>query len=113
MPEGRPQYRTRRDANQATITADLVQLGFEVWDISTLPDAQCPGDILVRGWHHVLRCKVYQPFEVKTIGGRLSKRQRELAESGAVPVARQAEDVVGWYTRIPACDGEQHETRED
>jgi hypothetical protein len=99
MPEGRPQYRTRRDANQPALVFGLEQLGFQVYDISTLPDKQCPGDILVYGWHGALEQWTWQPFEVKTRTGRLSKRQRELAEADAVPVARRVEDVLDWYSR--------------
>ena len=47
--------------------------------------------------------------------GWSSGHGRKLAETGAVPVARQAEDVLEWYTRIneiPFCDGDCHEAGE-
>jgi len=102
MTESRPHYRTKRDANQAEIKADLEQLGFLVFDISTLPDSHCPGDLLVRGWHGCIELWIWQPFEIKVPGGRLTKRQREFQEQypSAVPVIERAEDVLEWYMRI-------------
>ncbi|HUW32682.1 MAG TPA: hypothetical protein VM223_13810 [Planctomycetota bacterium] len=102
MTEPRPRYRTKRDTNQATIKAELEQLGFLVFDISTMPDSQCPGDLIVRGWHGYHELWIWQPFEVKVPGGRLTKQQREFQEQhpDAVPVVQQAEDVVEWYMRV-------------
>ena len=102
MTEPRPQYRTKRDANQADLAADLRALGFLVFDISTLPDARCPGDLLVYGWHGHLERWTWQVFEVKVPGGELTEAQRgfQRERPGAVPVARRAEDVLEWYSRI-------------
>ena len=104
MTDSRPQYRTRRDANQANLKADLHALGFLVFDISTLPDAQCPGDLLVYGWHGYWQLWTWQVFEVKVPGGRLTKAQREFQEqhADAMPVITRAEDVLKWYSRITA-----------
>ena len=84
----RPHRYTHRDRNQGQIVRDLRTCGLEIYDISTLSDSQCPGDILVyaRGQ--------WQPFEVKTSDGKLSPEQRANVESGKVPVARCAEDVL-------------------
>lgn len=107
MTESRPRYRTRRDANQADLEADLRALGFLVFDISTLPDSRCPGDLLVYGWHGFLGRRIWQVFEVKVPGGRLTKDQREFREryADAVPVVTRAEDVLEWYSRIEVALG--------
>jgi len=95
MTSRRPQYRTRRDENQAQIIAELAQVpGFEVWDVSTLTDAQCPGDILVLD-RATVRWGV---FEIKTETGRPSKAQREMSDF--VPIVRKTEDVLKWFGRI-------------
>ena len=108
MTERRPQYRTRRDANQTRLKADLERLGFLAFDISTLPDAQCPGDLLVYGWHGFLGRWIWQVFEIKAPGGRLTKAQREFQEqhADAVPVITRAENVLEWYSRVEARGGE-------
>lgn len=101
VTEGRPHYFTKRDENQGKITKELQQLGFQIFDISPLPDRECPGDILVYGWHGILRRWMWQSFEVKTRSGKLTPQQREFQEQhpDALPTARTAEDVVEWYSR--------------
>lgn len=95
MTQHRPRYATRRDENQAQITADLAQIpGFQVWDVSTLSDAQCPGDILVLD-RATARWGV---FEIKTYTGKAKRAQIEMSEF--VPIVRSAEDVLRWFGRI-------------
>jgi len=99
VTQKRPHYFTRPDANQPKMIEALRQLGFEVYNISTLTDKQCPGDILVRGWHAGLERWLWQPFEIKTRHGRTTPEQCERADSGAVPIVREVTHVLEWYCR--------------
>lgn len=93
----RPRY-PKPDANQATLCRDLValELGFEAYTaISKLTDKECPGDVLVYGWHCLLGCKVWQVFEIKTERGELTPSQFERRDK--VPVARCMRDILAWY----------------
>ena len=99
----RPRH-PRRDSNQRQITRDLERCGFDVFDISSLPDAKCPGDILVAGWLADIRAYAWQPFEIKTEDGELTDRQRRFREEhpeAEIPVVRCAEDVLRWFGRLP------------
>ena len=90
----RPRH-PRPDANQPAIIAELEQFAFlRVYDISSLPDRVCPGDILVLD----TVTGRWQPFEIKTRTGRVSEAQREMAEF--VPLVRCAEDVLREMGRI-------------
>jgi len=101
----RPRH-PKPDANQAQIIADLTQLGFFVQDVSKL--AHLGFDILVWGWHGVLNRPALLAVEVKTPGGTLTKREREVQEmviTGFGPeapylVARCTEDILDWFTRV-------------
>lgn len=97
----RPHWHTKRDANQTQIITDLRACGFTVYDISTVPDSQCPGDILVHGFHQRAKAELWQPFEVKREDGQASNAlQKENAEAGHIPIVRVAEDVLAWYGRV-------------
>lgn len=81
--------RPHPDANQRAIIAELRVLPFiEVYDISSLSDSVCPGDILVLD----KATNRWQPFEIKTRHGRVSYEQIEMSEY--VPIVREVEDVL-------------------
>ena len=102
----RPKYNPKPDANQGEIAADLERLGFFTQDVSPL--AHLGFDILVWGWHGVLNRPVLLAVEIKTPGGRMTKREREVQEAviaGFGPqapylVAWNTEDILDWFTRI-------------
>jgi len=106
--EGRPQYGTRRDANQAEICEDLRRLGFAVFDVSGQADLGF--DLLVCGYHRGAYRPVGLAVEVKTACGRLTRREREVredlvgrfGEGAPIMVARMTEDVVGWFEAVAA-----------
>lgn len=101
----RPQYSTKRDANQAEIRAGLEHLGFVVFDVSQLAHLGC--DLLVVGYHG----EVYRPMvlmvEVKTENGTLTDREREvrdllfykMGEQSPWIEARDVMDVLEWFSR--------------
>ena len=98
---GRPHRYTRRDANQQEIMDALRDVPWLlVYDISTVPDSQCPGDILVSHFGEGGYC--WQPFEIKREGARLSDMQKAHHESGYVPIVHCAEDVL---ERMGLLDG--------
>lgn len=97
MTPARPRY-PKTDANQAALCRDLValELGFETYPaISRLADEDCPGDVLVYGWHCRLHANAWQVFEIKTDTGGLTAGQIERRDR--VPVVRCVEDFLTWY----------------
>jgi hypothetical protein len=103
---GRPQYGTRRDANQAAITSGLEELGFVVLDVSQL--AHLGFDILVCGYHGDYHLPLWLAVEVKTAEGKLTDRERKVQMEMAYKfrretpliVARDIDDVLRWYARL-------------
>jgi hypothetical protein len=104
--EGRPQYATRRDANQAEIKAGLELLGFVVFDVSQL--AALGFDLLVCGYHGKMYRPTWLAVEVKTAEGVLTTREEEVQAEmirrfglqAPITVARTVEDVVSWFGRL-------------
>ena len=93
---GRPHWFTHPDANQSDIMTDVKDIpGLECHDISSLTDAQCPGDILCyfRGR--------WQPFEIKTSpSAKVSKEQAEAHEEGKVPIIYEVANILEFYGAI-------------
>lgn len=102
----RPQYATRRDANQAEITRGLEELGFTVLDVSQL--AHLGFDLLVCGYHNDYHLPIWLAVEVKTPAGKLTERERQVQvemaykfrEASPLIVARDVDDVLRFYARI-------------
>jgi hypothetical protein len=86
----RPHWHTRRDKGQRELLKQLNELPFlRAYDISTVPDSQCPGDILV--------CDVprglWKPYEVKSgSGAAVSGEQRRNA--ALVPIVYGLDGVL-------------------
>ena len=96
----RPHRYTHRDRNQSVIVDALRKCGFEVYDISTVSDSQCPGDILVYAYQFERDAYIWQPFEIKRKGAPVSPSQQLAHDSGKIPIANGAEDVLRWYGAI-------------
>lgn len=91
----RPKH-TRKDANHARIVEAGREAGAAVFDISDLPDAVCPGDILVY-WEDRWHGWMWQVFEIKTLGGALTPQQQELCLRYRIPVAHSWAEIASWY----------------
>jgi hypothetical protein len=87
----RPHWHTHRDRNQSVIEDALRQCGAGVYDISAVPDSQCPGDLLIY-WRGQ-----WQVFEVKRPGAPVSDQQQYNHDNGTIPIARCTEDILRWY----------------
>jgi hypothetical protein len=105
MTQGRPQYATRRDANQAEIVDGLERLGYLVLDVSQL--AHLGFDLLVCGWHQERYSVAWLAVEVKAEDGTLTEREREFfdemtrfGEDVPALVAHNLEDVLNWFGRL-------------
>ena len=87
----RPRH-PKPDANQAQIMSELRDAGIRCYDISTLPDAKCPGDLLVRAKGR------WWVFEIKDEGGRVSQSQEEMSE--IIPIVHSTEQIFKWLEMI-------------
>lgn len=89
--------RTKPDANQAEIVAELRELGYDVLDVHNLDE----DDIIVFGAKAILTVYCGVGVEIKSETGKLSPEQEKRIEdsNGSRIVARNVKDITDWFGR--------------
>ena len=82
------------DANQPAIMEAVRDVPrFEIYDVSSLSEKVCPGDVLVL-------CKPlnrWQLFEIKMPGGKISDEQQRRDDDGSVPIVYTAVEIIEFF----------------